>query len=42
MSLTNGVSGKKGYQITYVAVVNIRTKEVLALDVTDEKVHMMV
>jgi hypothetical protein len=24
---------------TYVAVVNIKTKEIIALEVTDEKVH---
>ena len=33
-----GGSGKKGYLKIHVAV-NIRTKEVLALEVTDEKVH---
>ncbi len=32
---------KKGYLKIHVAV-NIKTKEILALEVTDEKVHMIV
>ncbi len=30
---------KKGYLKIHVAVVNVKTKEILALEVTDEKVH---
>ena len=36
----NGKAGKKGYLKIHVAV-NIKTKEILALEVTDEKVHMI-
>jgi curli biogenesis system outer membrane secretion channel CsgG len=33
---------KKGYLKIHVAVVNIKTKEILALEMTDdEKVHMI-
>jgi hypothetical protein len=30
---------KKGYLKIHIAIVNIKTKEILALEVTDEKVH---
>lgn len=30
---------KKGYLKIHVAIVNVKTKEILALEVTDEKVH---
>jgi hypothetical protein len=33
------IKKKKGYLKIHIAVVNIKTKEILALEVTDEKVH---
>ncbi len=33
------VKNKKGYLKIHVVAVNIKTKEILALKVTDEKVH---
>ena len=33
------VKNKKGYLKIHVVAVNIKTKEIIALEVTDEKVH---